>query len=82
MDKWVISWISWHDYELHMSYCIADTYEDALKYALRSLVGLWEDLQGWKDYIEGLELNTSEDIKQEAFNCDGMVGAMCTNESV
>ncbi len=66
MKKFVISWISWYDHELK-----SEVIEEISEYqALRvALIRLGCD-------IEGEDFDTSSDLKQFAFDCDGMVNAI------
>lgn len=66
MKKYVISWISWFDYNLKSDIISAGSDREALLKAIESL--------GFDPSDETLK--TDEDIKQFAFNCDGMVNAI------
>ena len=65
MDKYAISWISFFDNELCMDVIGAISGQEALEVAYLKLTGT--------EYV--LE-EDDEDIKQAAFNCDGMIGAI------
>jgi hypothetical protein len=65
--KWYISWISFFDNELHMDECYAVSHEHALKQAYARLTDT--------EYEE--ECNV--DVRQAAFDCDGMIAAFSDN---
>jgi hypothetical protein len=62
--KFVISWISFYDNELHMKEVYATDEDHALRLAYLELTD------------EGYESEWNVNIKQAAFDCDGMVGAL------
>lgn len=64
--KFVISWISFFDNKLGMKEINAESEQEALEEAFRLLVQA--------DYTS--DGGSSEDIKQAAFDCDGMIGAL------
>ncbi|TFH06972.1 MAG: hypothetical protein E4H07_09680 [Nitrosomonadales bacterium] len=70
MQKWVISWIGWHDYEMHMETVSILSSENCeisvLKIALEKM---------------GFTINNNVDrsvegLKDFAFDCEGMIGAI------
>lgn len=65
--KWVISWINWYDYELHSQIIDAPDEMTAYRKALAA-----SGIDG-----DDEEFNTVEEVKCFAFNCDGMVNAIC-----
>lgn len=66
MQKWVISWIDWFDHELKSDVVNVSSELKAYDKAVRAL--------GFDPSDE--ELNSVEDYKHFAFNCDGMVNAI------
>ncbi len=62
--KWVISWISFHDNTLKMDFRYATSEDHALRQAFKELTGVEHD----SDF--------DLDIKNAAFDCDGMIGAV------
>lgn len=64
--KFVISWISFFDSVLHLEQIVCLSEQDALQEAYLRLVGTW--------YLP--EIDGATDIKQAAFDCDGMIGAL------
>lgn len=63
MKKFAISWISFHDNELKMKIVEAVCYESALEMAYHALTDV-------------VYQDDDDEIKQAAFNCDGMIEAL------
>lgn len=64
---YAVSYINWFDHELETHFKYADN-------KVHAMIQLLED-KGWKDADLSAQFSTVEEVKQFAFDCDGMVHA-------
>jgi hypothetical protein len=72
MTRYAVAYISFHDNDMKMQIIDANSERNALIFTLK--------LQGWETSDLDLLKATPEELKQYAFDCDSMIGAIALEE--